>query len=360
MNYLYNKIKVYFSKNDYTLIKQNDYPRHEMIEIFKNSRNPVLFGTDSFWEGVDVQGEQLQSVIIVKLPFKVPNDPVTEAIIENIKERLLTILVTPFMTCSARLPVYSIIIGLIIPDEYFLGFISYKAVMMLIMYIAGFLMALGASFVLKKIIRANEKSYLVMDLPPYKVPMWGNNFRLTMNKVWGFITGSGKIIFSVTVLLWALAFFGPRQNTDQIISADVEMEDSYLAILGKGIEPVVEPLGYDRKIGVGVITSFAARETFVGTMATLYGLEDVDTESEEGELRIMDKMRKDTKPNGEKVFSFATGLSVLMFYAFAMQCISTIAIVYKETRSLKWTLVQMFGMTAIAYLVSFLVYQIFK
>ena len=138
------------------------------------------------------------------------------------------------------------------------------------------------------------------------------------------------------------------------------MEDSYLAILGKGIEPVVEPLGYDWKIGVGVITSFAARETFVGTMATLYGLEDVDTESEEGELRIMDKMRKDTKPNGEKVFSFATGLSVLMFYAFAMQCISTIAIVYKETRSLKWTLVQMFGMTGIAYLVSFLVYQIFK
>ena len=138
------------------------------------------------------------------------------------------------------------------------------------------------------------------------------------------------------------------------------MEDSYLAILGKGIEPVVEPLGYDWKIGVGVITSFAARETFVGTMATLYGLEDVDTESEEGELRIMDKMRKDTKPNGEKVFSFATGLSVLMFYAFAMQCISTIAIVYKETRSLKWTLVQMFGMTGIAYFVSFLVYQIFK
>ena len=123
---------------------------------------------------------------------------------------------------------------------------------------------------------------------------------------------------------------------------------------------MVEPLGYDWKIGVGVITSFAARETFVGTMATLYGLEDVDTESEEGELRIMEKMRKDTKPNGEKVFSFATGLSVLMFYAFAMQCISTIAIVYKETRSLKWTLVQMFGMTGIAYLVSFLVYQIFK
>ena len=133
-----------------------------------------------------------------------------------------------------------------------------------------------------------------------------------------------------------------------------------MTILGKGIEPVVEPLGYDWKIGVGVITSFAARETFVGTMATLYGLEDVDTESEEGELRIMDKMRKDTKPNGEKVFSFATGLSVLMFYAFAMQCISTIAIVYKETRSMKWTLVQMFGMTGIAYLVSFLVYQIFK
>lgn len=126
--------------------------------------------------------------------------------IENIKERLLTILVTPFMTCSARLPVYSIIIGLIIPDEYFLGFISYKALMMLLMYLAGFFMALLAAFVLKKIIKTKEKSYLILDLPPYKIPMWGHNFRLMMRKVWGFITGSGKIIFSVTVLLWVLAF----------------------------------------------------------------------------------------------------------------------------------------------------------
>lgn len=280
--------------------------------------------------------------------------------IENIKERLLTILVTPFMTCSARLPVYSIIIGLIIPDEYFLGFISYKALMMLLMYLAGFFMALLAAFVLKKIIKTKEKSYLILDLPPYKIPMWGHNFRLMMRKVWGFITGSGKIIFSVTVLLWVLAFFGPNRSENKWISTDVPLEKSYLSILGKGIEPVVEPLGYDWKIGVGVLTSFAARETFVGTMSTLYGLEEIDPESEEGELRISDKMRADTKPNGEKLFTFATGMSVLMFYAFAMQCISTIAIVYKETKSMKWTLVQLFGMTGISYLVSFLVYQILK
>lgn len=279
--------------------------------------------------------------------------------IESVKERLLTILVTPFMTCSARLPVYSIIISLVIPDEYFFGVLGYRALMLLLMYVLGVLMALLVAFILKKMVRTYDKSFLVLDLPAYKMPLWGNNFRLMLRKVWDFITGSGKIIFSVTVILWALSYFGPRKNSQGWVNTNVEMEDSYLSILGKGIEPVVEPLGYDWKIGVGVLTSFAARETFVATMATLYGL-DVDVESEDGEKSIMDKMKEDVKPNGEKVFTFATGLSILMFYAFAMQCISTIAIVYKETKSLKWTLLQTFGMTGIAYIVSFLVYQIFK
>ena len=279
--------------------------------------------------------------------------------IENIKERLLTILVTPFMTCSARLPIYSIIIGLVIPNKYFLGVLNYRALMLFMMYIIGFIMSLLASWVLKKVIKGNKKSYLILDLPIYKVPLFGYNFKLVLGKVWEFILGAGRVIFAISVILWVLAYFGPKQNESEWIAMEVEMKDSYLAIVGKGIEPIVSPLGYDWKMGVGVLTSFAAREAFVGTISTLYGL-DVDVESDEGEQTLMEKMRNDVKPNGEKVFSFATGMSILMFYAFAMQCISTIAIVYKETRSLKWTLVQLFGMSGLAYIISFLTYQILK
>ena len=279
--------------------------------------------------------------------------------IENMKERLLTILVTPFMTCSARLPIYSIIIGLVIPNEYFLGVLNYRALMLFMMYIIGFLMSLLASWVLKKVIKGNKKSYLILDLPIYKVPLFGYNFKLVLGKVWEFILGAGRVIFAISVILWVLAYFGPKQNESEWVATEVEMKDSYLAMVGKGIEPMVSPLGYDWKMGVGVLTSFAAREAFVGTISTLYGL-DVDVESNEGEQTLIEKMRNDVKPNGEKVFSFATGISILMFYALAMQCISTIAIVYKETRSLKWTLVQLFGMSGLAYIVSFLTYQILK
>lgn len=279
--------------------------------------------------------------------------------IENTKERLLTILVTPFMTCSARLPIYSIIIGLVIPDKILFGVMNYRALMLLAMYIIGFITSLLASLVLKKMIKSEAKSYLILDLPTYKVPLFWYNLKLVGGKVWEFISGAGRVIFSISIILWILAYLGPKQNNDEWFSQDVELDDSYLAILGKGIEPVVEPLGYDWKMGVGVITSFAAREVFVGTISTLYGL-DVDVESEEGEKTLMEKMAKDVKPNGEKVFSFATGMSILMFYAFAMQCISTIAIVYRETKSLRWTIVQLLGMSGLAYVISFLVYQILK
>lgn len=279
--------------------------------------------------------------------------------IENIKERLLTILVTPFMTCSARLPIYSVIISLVIPDEYFLGVFNYRALMLLMMYVIGFMMSLIIALILKKIIKSNGKSFLVLDLPMYKLPMFGYNFKLAIGKVWNFIAGAGRVIFAISVILWVLAYFGPKQNEQEWVSQDVELNASYLAIVGKGIEPLVEPLGYDWKMGVGVLTSFAAREAFVGTLSTLYGL-DVDVESEEGEETLIEKMRADIRPDGEKVFSFATGMSILMFYAFAMQCISTIAVVYRETQSLKWTIFQLLGMSGLAYIVSFLVYQVLR
>lgn len=274
--------------------------------------------------------------------------------IENVKERLITILVTPFMTCSARLPVYSIIIALIIPDEFF-GGISYKALALMAMYILGFLTSLLASLILKKFIKNKGKSFLVMDLPTYKMPLFGYDFKLMLGKVWEFITGAGKIIFIVSILIWFFSYFGPTEKPEQFVDSDVKLENSYLAKMGKSIEPIIEPLGYDWKMGVGILTSFVAREVFVGTMSTLYSLDDSAPEG-----KVIDKMRHDTKPNGEKVFNFATGISILFFYAFAMQCVSTLAVVYKETKSFKWTMVQLFGMSGLAYFASLIIYQILK
>ncbi|CAI8855733.1 ferrous iron transport protein B [Chryseobacterium sp. IT-36CA2] len=274
--------------------------------------------------------------------------------IENVKERLLTILVTPFMTCSARLPVYSIIIGLIISEGTFLG-IKYKALVLMGMYLLGFLVALFSAAILKRFIKSKGKTYLVMDLPTYKKPLFGYDLKMVLGKVWDFITGAGKIIFIVSIIIWFLSYFGPSQKTNEFVAADVHLDHSYLAKMGKGIEPVIAPLGYDWKMGVGILTSFVAREVFVGTMSTLYSLED-----DAPEVKVIDKMRRDVKPNGEKVFSFATGISVLLFYAFAMQCVSTLAVVYRETKSWKWTGFQVVMMTGLAYFVSMIVYQILK
>lgn len=274
--------------------------------------------------------------------------------IENLKERLLTILVTPFMTCSARLPVYSIIIGLIISDKTIFG-IQYKALVLLGMYLLGFFVALLSAAILKNFIKEDSKTYLVMDLPTYKKPLFGYDFKLVLGKVWDFITGAGKIIFIVSIIIWVLSYFGPKQNPNEMVATDVHLDHSYLAKMGKAIEPAIAPLGYDWKMGVGILTSFVAREVFVGTMSTLYSLDD---DAPEG--KVIDKMRQDVKPNGEKVFNFATGVSVLLFYAFAMQCVSTLAVVYRETKSWKWTGFQVAMMTGLAYFVSLIAYQILK
>lgn len=312
----------------------------------------VIFLMDRFLKPFGLNGKSIVP-LISGVACAIPAIMSTRNI-ENVKERLITILVTPFMTCSARLPVYSIIIALVIPTKKFLG-IDYRAIALLAMYLLGFVTALLSSLILKKVIRQNYKSFLVMDLPPYKMPLFGYDFKLMLEKVWDFITGAGKIIFAVSVILWALSYIGPKQNENQIVATNVHLDHSYLAKLGRGIEPVVAPLGYDWKMGVSIISSFAAREVFVGTMSTLYSLDD-----DVPEQKIIEKMRNDVKPNGEKVFSFATGISILIYYAFAMQCISTIAVVYRETKSWKWTLIQLVGMTGLAYIVALAAYQFFK
>lgn len=274
--------------------------------------------------------------------------------IENTKERLITIMATPFMTCAARIPVYTILITLVIPDDTFLGF-NYRALAMLAMYLLGFVLALLASAVCNYFIKSDRKSFLVMDLPTYKMPLFVYDFKLMLEKVWGFITSAGKVIFAVSIILWALAYFGPTEKPNQIVESEVQLQNSYLGKIGHFIEPAIKPLGYDWKMGISLLTSFAAREVFVGTLSTLYSLDD---EAPEGKL--LDKMRLDTYADGTKVFSFATGISILMFYAFAMQCFTTIAVVYKETKSWKLTTAQSVTMCVLAYFVSLIVYQILR
>ncbi len=275
--------------------------------------------------------------------------------IENVKERLITILITPFMTCSARLPVYSIIIALIFSNETIWG-IQYKALALFAMYFLGFVTALISAFILKYFIKNKGKTFLVMDLPAYKMPLWTYDFKLVLGKVWEFITGAGKIILAVSVILWVLSYFGPKDEKQLFqVQSEVKLENSYLSKIGRQMEPAIAPLGYDWKMGVGILSSFAAREVFVGTMSTLYSLDD-----EAEEQTVIEKMKADVKPNGEKVFNFATGISILIFYAFAMQCISTIAVVYRETKSWKWTTIQLVFMSGLAYFVSMIAYQILK
>lgn len=290
--------------------------------------------------------------------------------IENDKERLITILVTPFMTCAARLPIYVVIIGLIIPEEKIYGF-NMQGIALFTMYVLGIFGALGSAWILKKIIKTNFKSYLIMEMPTYKLPVWRNVLLTVWEKSLGFVVGAGKVILAISIILWVLGTFGMGENfnnAEEIVTTqnpnlnDEELENeitayklefSFLGYLGRTIEPVIKPLGYDWKMGIGLISSFAAREVFVGTMATVYSLGGTDNE-----LTIRERMAKEVNSNtGKPAYNLASGVSLLLFYAFAMQCMATIAIVRKETDSWKWTFIQIVFMTGLAYVAAFIAYQ---
>ncbi|MBK9466051.1 MAG: ferrous iron transport protein B [Chitinophagaceae bacterium] len=296
--------------------------------------------------------------------------------IENRKERLLTILITPLMSCSARLPVYTILIGLVIPKTYLLGFLGVQGVVMMGLYLLGLVMALIVSYVAKWFINIKEKSFFILELPTYRSPRWNNVLPTMVNKARIFVFDAGKVIMIISLVLWALCSFGPgnsmqkvSQRFEQLKSQPganatqldkdfqtAKLESSYAGILGKTIEPAIAPLGYDWKIGIALITSFAAREVFVGTMATLYSVGDAD----EGSLLLKEKMKTAVRPDGKPVFNLASGLSLMIFYVFAMQCMSTLAVVKRETKSWKWPVIQLIYMTALAYLMSWVVYNLFK
>jgi ferrous iron transport protein B len=295
--------------------------------------------------------------------------------IDNWKERTITILVTPLMSCSARLPVFTILIALVVPDQKALGFFNLQGLALMGLYLLGFLAAIGSAWVMKQVIRVRERSFLIMEMPAYRIPKWSNVGYTIVEKTKAFIFEAGKIILAISIVLWMLASYGPgdalRQAESKVLEesknlrlteegladrvAAYKLEHSYAGIIGKAIEPVIKPLGYDWKIGIALITSFAAREVFVGTMATIYSIGSV---SESDTATIQQRLKTEINPEtGGPRFTPAVGFSLLVFYTFAMQCMSTIAVVYRETKGWKWPLIQVAYMTVLAYVSALLVYQ---
>ncbi|MGB3344668.1 MAG: ferrous iron transport protein B [Aequorivita sp.] len=294
--------------------------------------------------------------------------------IENWKERLITILVTPFTTCSARLPVYLIIIALVIPDTRVLGIFSLQGLTLMFMYALGFGAAIFSAWILDRILKIQTKSFFVVEMPNYKLPLPKNVLITMVEKTKAFVIGAGRIILAISIILWVLASYGPEnfnnaeaiitneyasQNlTDDELSNQIEsykLEHSYIGRIGHAIEPAVRPLGYDWKIGIALVSSFAAREVFVGTLATIYSVGSDD------EQTIKSRMKAEINPVlGGPLFNFASGISLLLFYAFAMQCMSTLAIVKRETNTWKWPLWQLVVMSAIAYVLALAAYQFLK
>lgn len=297
--------------------------------------------------------------------------------IENWKDRIITIMVTPLISCSARLPVYILLISIIIPAKNIWGFISMQGLALMVMYLVGFLAAIVVAWVMKYLIKTKEKSYFIMELPVYRMPRWSNVFYTMYEKSKTFVFEAGKVIIAISIILWVLASFGPGTRFSQIDKkyqtlikaqpqneehlktqmASEKLENSYVGIVGHFIEPAIRPLGYDWKIGIGLITSFAAREAFVGTMATIYSVDGGDEDTSTIRERMQNSVNGKT---GLPVYTFATGLSLMLFYAFAMQCMSTIAIVYRETKGWKWPIIQLAYMTGMAYVAALLAYQLLK
>ena len=335
----------------------------------------ISFLTDKLMRKVGLNGKSVMPMIS-GLACAVPAI-MSARNIENRKERLLTIMVTPLMSCSARLPVYTILIALVIPSKLYFGFLSLQGLVMMGLYLLGTVMALIVSYVMKWFINIKEKSFFILELPVYRAPRWKNALTTMIEKAKIFVFQAGKIIMVISLLLWVLSTYGPtkkmtavtvkyeqllRQNPQQATELNRErktalLQNSFAGTLGKFIEPAIRPLGYDWKIGIALITSFAAREVFVGTMATLYS---VGEDANDNSSTLRQKMSAAVRADGSKVYNLATGLSLLVFYVLAMQCMSTLAIVKRETRSWKWPGIQLGYMTVLAYVMSWVVYTIFK
>lgn len=334
----------------------------------------AVFLMDKLMRAVGLNGKSVVP-LISGLACAIPAIMATRSI-DSWKDRLITIFVTPFMSCSARLPVYTILIGLVVPEDYIFGIFNLQGLVLMGLYLLGFLAAIVSAFAMKFILKTKQRGYFVMELPSYKLPQWKNVLLTIYEKSKTFSLEAGKVIIAISIILWVLANYGAGEkfsNADENVKASLgqdytqeeydialnsyKMEHSFAGAFGKTIEPVIKPLGYDWKIGIALITSFAAREVFVGTMSTIYSIGADDEE----EATIRERLRQERNPEtGEPVYTRAVGFSLMVFYAFAMQCMSTLAIVYRETKGWKWPLIQMTYMTAVAYLSALVTFQIFS
>ncbi|MBU6119941.1 ferrous iron transport protein B [Hymenobacter siberiensis] len=293
--------------------------------------------------------------------------------IESWKDRMITIFVTPLMSCSARIPVYTVLVALVVPDQAAWGIFNLRGVALMSLYLLGLFSALGSAWALKKLLKARERSYFIMEFPVYQWPRWKNVALTIYQKVKAFVLQAGRVIMAISVLLWVLASYGPGQQqataeaqarreattkgwdaaetSRQVASA--RLETSYAGKFGHVLEPAIRPLGYDWKIGIALLTSFAAREVFVGTISTIYS---VGQDADMGTLQ--QKLSAEKDANGQPFFTPARAFSLLVFYVFAMQCMSTLAVTYRETKSWRWPLAQLIYMTGLAYAAAFVVYQV--
>ncbi len=333
----------------------------------------VVFILDRFMRPFGLNGRSVVP-LISGVACAIPAIMATRTI-DNWKERLITIMVAPLMSCSARLPVYTLLIALVVPDTTVGGLFNMKGIVLLGLYLIGVVAALLASLVFKWFVNSKQKSFLVMELPLYKMPRWNNLLVTLWEKVRLFVFDAGKIIFSISIVLWVLASFGPGDRIAQAVAAipkpvneqqveayeqevsSASLSNSYIGILGHAIEPAIKPLGYNWQIGIALITSFAAREVFVGSMATIYSVgEDFEEDSS-----LLDRMKSEKLSGTDQpVYTLASGMSLMLFYAFAMQCMSTLAIVLRETKNWKYPLIQFVYMTSLAYISALIVYQLLK
>jgi len=287
---------------------------------------------------------------------------------------MITIMVTPLVTCSARLPVYTLLIALVVPNRNVWWVFNLQGLALTAMYVFSLISAVSVAFVMKFILKARERGYFIMELPVYRMPRWKNVGQDMYQRAKTFVLQAGKVIIAISVILWVLKSYGPgdrferidqkysqsqysqlKPEDKQLAISSEKLENSYAGVLGHTIEPVIKPLGFDWKIGIALITSFVAREVFVGSMATIYSGNEDKIES------VQQKMHDAKNPDtGQPVFTAAVAFSLMMFYAFAMQCASTMAVVYRETKNWRWPAAQFAYMTGLAYIASFITFHLLK
>lgn len=334
----------------------------------------VVFITDKLMRPFGLNGKSVVP-LLSSAACAIPGIMATRTI-SSWQERLTTILVAPLISCSARLPVYTLLISLVIPNKLVFNFLNLQGLVLFGLYLLGIVSALLVAWVIKQFFKKKELSVFLLEMPAYKTPRWGNVGIEVFEKVKIFVLDAGKIILAISIILWALASFGPGDDMEKYAKevplpvvqteeamtdyetrvASTKLEHSYMGHMGKFIEPVIKPLGYDWKMGISLLTSFAAREVFVGSLATIYSVHDAD----DNPTQLMDKLKAQKRPDGTPTYTLASGLSLLIFYVFAMQCMATLAVVKRETKSWKWPMVQLGYMGFLAYLGAYITYTLFK